>query len=73
MYLKHLWGIFDVENMLVDDETFTTMFDAIDYCKSTWNYKEWNECEFTLNRFVVDIDDNMEIVEFTEQINPYDY
>ena len=73
MYLKHLWGIFDAENMLVDDEAFVTMFDAIDYCKSTWTNKEWNECEFTLNRFVADIDDNMEIVKFTEQINPYDY
>ena len=58
--------------MFVDDETFVTMFDAIDYYKSTWTYKEWNECEFILNRFVVDVDDNMTIVKFTEQINPYD-
>lgn len=72
MKVKHLWGIFDAENMLVHDKTFVSMFDAIDYCKSTWTYKEWNECEFTLNRFGVDIND-MSIVEFTEQINPYDH
>ena len=73
MKVKHLWGIFDAENMLVHDKTFVSMFDAIDYCKSTWTYKEWNECEFTLNRFDVDVDDNNAITEFTEQINPYDY
>lgn len=73
MKVKHLWGIFDAENMLVHDETFVSMFDAIDYCKYTWTYKEWNECEFTLNRFGVDVDNNMAIVEFTEQINPYDH
>ena len=50
MELKYLWGIFDAENMLVHDEVFASMFEAIDYCKSTWTYKEWNECEFTLNR-----------------------
>ena len=72
MKIKSLWGIFDAENMLVNDKTFVSMFDAIDYCKSTWTYKERNECEFTLNRFDTDIDDNMAIVEFTEQINPYD-
>ena len=66
--LKYLWGIFDAENKLVHDEVFVSMFDAIDYCKSTWTYKEWNEYEFTLNRFCVD----MTIIAFTEQINPYD-
>lgn len=50
MKIKSLWGIFDAENMLVHDEVFASMFEAIDYCKSTWTYKEWNECEFTLNR-----------------------
>lgn len=72
MKLKSFWSIFDAEAMMVGDEMFESMFDAIDYCKSTWTYKEWNECEFTLNRFIVDIDDNMAIVEFTEQINPYE-
>ena len=73
MKIKSLWGIFDAENMLVHDKAFVSMFNAIDYCKSTWTYKEWNECEFTLNRFDTDIDDNKAIVEFTEQINPYDH
>ena len=72
MKLKYLWAIFDAENMFVHDEIFVSMFEAIDYCKSTWTYKEWNEYEFTLNRFCVDIND-MSIVEFTEQINPYDH
>lgn len=72
MEVKYLWGIFGAENMLVHDETFISMFDAIDYCKSTWTYKEWNGCKFILNRFCVDIND-MSIVEFTEQINPYDH
>ena len=70
MKIKSLWGIFDAENMLVNDETFVFMFDAIHYCKSTWTYKEWNEWGFTLNRFDVDIGDN---IEFGEQINPYAY
>lgn len=72
MKIKSLWGIFDADAMMVGELTFSNMFDAIDYCKSTWTYKEWNECEFTLNRFDTDIDDNMAIVEFTDQINPYD-
>lgn len=72
MKIKYLWAIFDAENMLVHDETFVSMFDAIDYCKSTWTYKEWNEYEFTLNKFCVNIND-MSSVEFTEQINPYDH
>ena len=72
MTVKSFWGIFDAEAMMVGEETFATMFDAIDYVKSTWSYTEWNECEFTLNRFDADIDDNMSIVEFTDQINPFE-
>lgn len=72
MKIKYLWGIFDDENNLVHDELFISMFNAIDFCKSNWTYKEWNEWNLTLNRFCVDIDD-IANVEFTEQINPYEH
>ena len=73
MKIRSFWSIFDAEGMIVNQfEVFDTMFQAIDYIKAHYTYKEWLDAELTLNRFEADVEDNMAIIEFTDQINPFE-
>lgn len=67
--MKKEFNIFDDQCNNVC-EGFKTLNGAIAWIKSNYTHKEWIDAELTLNE--VEIDDNGTILEFTDQINPFE-
>jgi hypothetical protein len=66
--MKKEFNIFDDQCQNVS-EGFETLAAAIAYIKSEYTRREWFDAELTLNEVLVD--NNGCVLEFTDQINPF--
>ena len=65
--MKKEFNIFDDQCNAIA-EGFETLGAAIAYIKDTWSRREWFDAELTLNEVLTE---NGIVLEFTDQINPF--
>ena len=62
------WGVFD--GCMLVSHMFYSSSDCCSWVKCYYTYKEWQDAELTVTQ--ISVDSHGSILEFTDQINPFD-